>query len=116
MLDEFAQSCLADLRFVKIIHGKDYMLFVCSLRSLPSSQPITIVMPSHTHAVPSDKRRCCCWINFKLRRVIDYERYGKVEQRRHLQPRLIGNPIASPIADQRAGQTGDFLGHAQEFV
>ena len=28
--------------------------------------------------------------------------YGKVEQRRHLQPRLIGDRIASPIAVQRA--------------
>ena len=81
------------------------MLFMCSLRSLqlPSSQPI--YCPATPTLLPQIERRCWCWINFKLRRVIDYERYGKgygkVEQRRHLQPRLIGDWMASPIAVQR---------------
>ena len=44
------RSCLTDLRFVKIGHGpgKDYMLFVCFLRSLPSSQPMHTAQP-HPH-------------------------------------------------------------------
>ena len=40
--------------FVKIVHGEDYTLFVCSLRSLPSSQPI---LPSHTHTASSDIKK-----------------------------------------------------------
>ena len=38
-------GCLADLRFVKTVHGKDSMLFVCSLCSLPPSQPIHNAQP-----------------------------------------------------------------------
>ena len=112
-----ARSCLDDLRFVKIIHmhGKDYYTCSSCSRSLPSSQPIHTAQPHPHCSAPSDIKKVlvldqlqaspCHWL-----------RYGKVEQRRHLQPRLIGNPTASPIADQRAGSTGDFLGHAQEFV
>ena len=49
-----ARSCLADLRFVKIVHGKNYMLLVFSLRSALFAAKPAIHNPSHTHAVPSD--------------------------------------------------------------
>ena len=76
------------------------MLFVFSLRSALFAAKPAIHNPSHTHAVPSDVKvlvlesagsTCrsprCHWL-----RTI-----WKVEQRRHLQPLLIGNPMA----DQR---------------
>ena len=77
------------------------MLFVCSLRSLPSSQPM---LPSHTHTPSSDIKKVPVLDQLQAPpgRVIDYERYGKVEQRRLFQPRLIGDRMASPIAVQRA--------------
>ena len=49
-----ARSCLADIRCDKIVHGRDYMLFVCSLRSLPSSQPIHNAQP---HPRCSDRHK-----------------------------------------------------------
>ena len=39
---------------VKIVHGKDYKLFVFSLRSALFAAKPAIHNPSHTHAVPSD--------------------------------------------------------------
>ena len=51
-----ALSCLAEWLFVKIVHGEDHMLFVCSLRSLLSSQPMYSV-PSHTHTASSDIKK-----------------------------------------------------------
>ena len=53
-LEYLARSCLADLGFVKIVHGKDYKLFVFSLRSALFAAKPAIHNPSHTHAVPSD--------------------------------------------------------------
>ena len=79
-----ARSCLADLGFVKIVHGKDYKLFVFSLRSaLFAAKPATPMPFRQTY-------RCWPW------KVLDQlqappchwlRTIWKVEQRRHLQPR-----------------------------
>ena len=62
------------------------------------------MLPSHTRTPSSDIKKVLVLDQLQAPpgRVIDYERYGKVEQRRHLQPRLIGDRMASPIAVQRA--------------
>ena len=110
-----ARSYLAVLRFVKIVHGKDYMLFVCSLRSLPSSQQIQTAQP-HPHCSLRHKEGADAGSTsssaVSLRTTNDLESRGA--QAFATTTDWQSNGVSNRRSTRRL-ETGDFLGHAQEF-
>ena len=110
-----ARSYLADLRFVKIVHGKDYMLFVRSLRSLPSSQPIQTAQP-HPHCSLRHKEGAGAGSTSSSAVSLttnDMESRGA--QAFATTTDWQSNGVSNRRSTRRL-ETGDFLGHAQEFV
>ena len=108
-----ALSCLAEWLFVKIVHGEDYMLFVCSLRSLLSSQPM--YCPATPHTASSDIKKVL---------VLDQLQAPPCHWLRTMWKSRAAQAFATTIDWRSDGvsnrrstrKTGDFLGHAQEFV
>ena len=112
-----ARSCLADLRFDKIVHGKDYfkyLLFVCSLRSLPSSQAAILAQP-HPHCSLRHKGAGAGSTSSSAVSLTTNDMESRAAQALATTTDWQSNGVSNRRSMRRL-ETGDFPGHVQRRV
>ena len=112
-----ARSCLADLRFVKIVHGKD-MLFVCSLICALCRQASRNILPSHTHTAATTRHKEGAGAGSTSSSTVPLTT-NDMESRAAQAFATTTDWQSNRLSNRRSTrklETGDFLRHAQEFV